>query len=80
MDKNMLTVLTSEDRDEIRKALKDIIIEQIKEDISNNDYYLIDNSELQDFITEVMEDVKNDIRPIIYDILMKDVKNKFNIE
>lgn len=64
--KNILTVLSSDDRKEITNAVKNIIIEQFRDDLDAYDYYIFEpdrlNSIFKDIIEEVKEEVKRDFK------------------
>lgn len=76
---NILTLFTSEDKDEIRKAIKEIIIEQIKNDFENTSTYLVDPSQIEDMVSEVVEEVKDEVRSIYKEKLMKEMEEKLGL-
>lgn len=78
MDNNILTLFTSEDRTEIRTAIKEIIIEQVKYDFENNSNYLLDPSQVEDMVADVVDEVKEEIRDILKEKLMKEMEEKIN--
>jgi hypothetical protein len=84
MDNNILTLLTSEDKDEIKKAIKDIIINQIEEDVKDCGNYLIDTDELNDMIQEAVEEAveeaKDELKPVLKEFMFNEMKKKLGIE
>ncbi|WP_297419147.1 hypothetical protein [Clostridium sp.] len=85
MDNNILTILTSEDKEEIRKSIKDIIIKQIEEDLISysEGHYIFDEDEIlkiQDMINEAIEEVKAEIKPLLKEKMFKEMKDKLGIE
>lgn len=77
---NILTVLTSEDREEIRKSLKDIIIEQIKDDFRDCGTYMFDMDDINDMMQEAIEEIKEEIKPMLKDFMFNEMKNKLGID
>ena len=85
MGNNILTILTSEDKEEIRKSIKDIIIKQIEEDLISysEGHYIFDEDEIlkiQDMINEAIEEVKAEIKPLLKEKMFKEMKDKLGIE
>ena len=76
---NILTLLTSEDKDEIRKAIKEIIIKQVRSDFENNSFYLVDPNQIEDMVSEVVEEVKEEVREIYKEKLIKEMEEKLGI-
>lgn len=79
MDNNILAILTTEDRDDIKKALKDIIINQIREDV-RGDTYIFDSNDLNDMMQEAITEIKEEIKPILKDFMFNKMKKKLGIE
>lgn len=75
----ILTLFTSEDKDEIRKAIKEIIIEQVKTDFENTSTYLVDPSQIEDMVSEVVEEVKDEVRSIYKEKIMKEMEEKLGL-
>lgn len=76
---NILTIFTSEDKDEIRKATKEIIIDQIRSDFDNCGCYLIDPRQIEEMVSEVVEEVKEEVRSIYKEKLMKEMEDKLGL-
>ena len=76
---NILTLFTSEDKDEIRKAIKEIIIKQVRSDFENNSFYLVDSNQIEDMVSEVVEEVKEEVREIYKEKLIKEMEEKLGI-
>lgn len=76
---NILTLFTSEDKNEIRKAIKQIIIKQVEKDFEDNCHYLINPNEIEDMISEVIEEVKDEVKYIYREKLIKGIEEKLKI-
>ena len=76
---NILTLFTSEDKNEIRKAIKQIIIKQVEKDFEDNCHYLINPNEIEDMISEVIEEVKDEVKYIYREKLIKEMEEKLKI-
>ena len=76
---NILTLFTSEDKNEIRKAIKEIIIKQVESDFQDNCNYLINPNEIEDMISEVIEEVKDEVKTIYREKLIKEMETKLRI-
>ena len=79
MDNNILTILTESDREEIKKALKDIIIDQIRSDFADCNMYLFDQTQLSEMMDEAIEEVKLEIRPLLEKKLLVEMREKLNM-
>lgn len=79
MNTNILTVLTSEDRDDIRVALKEIIIEQVKEDFRDNGSYLFDREDVEGMVHEALEEAKEEIKLQLKEVMLKQMQDKLGI-
>ncbi|HHX71285.1 MAG TPA: hypothetical protein GX708_24985 [Gallicola sp.] len=78
-DNNILTILTSDDRDEVRESIKQLIIEQVKSDLEESDYYIFDPDELQEMLTNLAEEVKEEIKPLIKEKMFGDMMKKLEL-
>ena len=76
---NILTLFTSEDKAEIRTAIKQIIIKQVEKDFEDNCHYLINPNEIEDMISEVIEEVKDEVKYIYREKLIKEMEEKLKI-
>ena len=76
---NILTLFTSEDKNEIRKAIKQIIIKQVEKDFEDNCHYLFNPNEIEDMISEVIEEVKDEVKNIYREKLIKEMEEKLKI-
>lgn len=77
---NITTLFTSEDKKEIREAIKEIVIEQIKNDFENYSNYLFDPSQIEDMTCEVIEEVKEEVKEIYKAKLMKEMEEKLGLK
>lgn len=73
---NVLTILTSEDKVEIKMAMKEIIIDQIKSDFENYDCYLFNPTHIQDMIEEIVDEIKEEIKIAYKEKIMKEMEEK----
>ena len=78
-DNNILTILTSDDRDEVRESIKQLIIEQVKSDLEESEYYIFDPDELQEMLTNLAEEVKEEIKPLIKEKMFSDMMKKLEL-
>lgn len=63
MKEDILAIFTSEDKNDIKQAVKNIIIEQINSDLSELRYsYIIDDSDLSDMVVELLSELKEEIK------------------
>lgn len=76
---NILTLFTSEDKNEIRKAIKQIIIKQVEKDFEDNCHYLINPNEIEDMISEIIEEVKDEVKNIYREKLIKEMEEKLRL-
>lgn len=79
MINNILTILTETDREEIKRALKEIIIEQIRSDFADTGSYIFDPSEVDNMMTDAIDEVKEEIKPILKEYMMEEMKKKMGI-
>ena len=73
---NILTLFTSEDRNEIRNSIKEIIIKQVESDFQDNCNYLINSNEIEDMISEVIEEIKDEVKTIYREKIIKEIEEK----
>ncbi len=73
---NILTLFTSEDRNEIKNSIKEIIIKQVEKDFEDNCHYLINPNEIEDMISEVIEEVKDEVKNIYREKIIKEIEEK----
>jgi len=59
---NILKIFTSEDKDELRQAFKEIIKEQFQSQIEQMDVYLFDPSDIERMIERSFEEVINEVK------------------
>ena len=73
---NILTLFTSEDKNEIKGAIKEIIIKQVESDFQDNCHYLINPNEIEDMISEVIEEIKDEVKTIYREKIIKEIEEK----
>ena len=76
MNNTLLTLLTSEDKAEIRTAIKQIIIKQVEIDIENSCDCLIDTREIEEMVEEMIEEIKDEIKDIYKEKMIKEFEKK----
>lgn len=76
---NVITLLTTEDKDEIKKAIKEIIIEQVRNDFDSYDTYLFDPRQIELMIEEIIEEVKYEIRGTLKEKMIKEMEGKLGL-
>jgi predicted transcriptional regulator len=79
MDTNILTIFTETDREEIKKAVKQLIINQVESDLRESYNYLFDPDELHEMIEEAINEVKEEVKPLIKEKLLKDMMSKLEL-
>jgi len=57
---NILTILTSKDKCEIKEALKKICLEQIRKDIES--IYLINSGDIRNIYQEILMEISGEIK------------------
>jgi NTP pyrophosphatase (non-canonical NTP hydrolase) len=57
---DILAILTNGDRDEIKEAMKKLLIARIKSDL--DDYYLISASETGELMSAILDEVKESVK------------------
>lgn len=73
---NILTLFTSEDKNEIKGAIKQIIIKQVEKDFEDSCHYLINPNEIEDMISEVIEEIKDEVKTIYREKIIKEIEEK----
>ena len=76
MNNTLLTLLTSEDKAEIRTAIKQIIIKQVEIDIENSYDYLMDTREIGEMVEEMIEEIKDEIKDMYKEKMIKEFEKK----
>ena len=56
------TFFTTEDVSEMKQAIKDIILDQFKNEIASLDEYLVDTDVLQDLIQDTYEEIMKELK------------------
>lgn len=59
---NITKIFTSQDKQELRDAFKEIIIEQFKNDLEQLDIYLFNPDSIEAMIADVSEEIINEIK------------------
>ena len=76
MNNTLLTLLTSEDKAEIRTAIKQIIIKQVEIDIENSCDYLIDAAQVEEMVEEMIEEIKDEVKDTYKERIIKELEEK----
>lgn len=59
---NIIKIFNSKDETEIKQAFKEIIIEQFRNDIQENDRYLFNPDDISDMIQEAFLNATNEVK------------------
>lgn len=59
---NILKIFTSEDKDELKGAIKQLILNQFESDLEENDCYLFDVQEIEDMVSEAFQEIVEEIK------------------
>jgi protein required for attachment to host cells len=59
---NIMKIFNSQDEIELKQAFKEIIKDQFKNEVEDNDMYLFDPNEIEAMILEAFEEVINDVK------------------
>ena len=71
--KEVFTILTSDDKKEIREAVKQMCLAQIKEDISS--VYLVSKDDLIEIYQDVFEDLRDELKECIKEDYLSKLKD-----
>jgi len=71
----ILTIFSSEDKQELKEAFKKIIIEQFKQDLLSNDEYLIHPDEIKEIVEEVLNEILDDVKDMMEEKIREELKN-----
>ena len=71
----ILTIFSSEDKQELKEAFKKIIIEQFKQDLLSNDEYLIHPDEIKEMVEEVLNEILDDVKALMEEQIEKELEN-----
>lgn len=78
----IIDLLTKNDKDVIREAIKNLIIKYFEKDLEESDSYLFNPSKLEniveDAINEIVEELKEDYKDIIRNKLKNGLNKKLN--
>ena len=85
---DIITILTSKDREEIKEGIKSAIVNQFKEELEDCDTYLFDVSDIQEMVNDAVRDalyemyneikkaVKKKVKQLINDMSLNDIKGE----
>lgn len=77
MKSDIFALFTSEDRDEIKNAMKECIIEQMKIELEEfRPSYIIDEDQLSDILSETLAELKEEIKAEYKDMVRKQMEEK----
>lgn len=81
MKETLINLLGKDRTEEIKDAVRDIIIENLKEDLSSE--YVIDPDSIIDFenaiMAEIKEEIKEEVKEKIKEQLLKKAMKDFNL-
>ena len=74
---NIFAIFTSDDKEEIKQAMKECIIEQMKEELEELRYsYIVDDEQLANMSTEIINEIKEEIKAEYKDMFRKQMEEK----
>ena len=59
---NIGILFTSEDKDELRQAFKEMIKEQFQTDLEQMDFYMFDPNEIEEKVNEAFQEVIDEVK------------------
>lgn len=66
---NIIKIFNSQDEKEVKQAIKDVLVEQVRRDLDDNDTYLFNPQRVEDMIhsayEECIEEIKEDLKKMI---------------
>lgn len=75
---DILTIFNSKEKNEIKEAIKNMILETIKKELEDNSY-LLDTTELiSNIIDDAVDEVEQDIKNMYKQKLIQDFITKYN--
>lgn len=75
---DILTIFNSKEKNEIKEAIKNMILETVKKELEDNSY-LLDTTELiSNIIDDAVDEVEQDIKNMYKQKLIQDFITKYN--
>jgi uncharacterized membrane protein len=62
MLKDIEKIFTSEDKEEIKQAIKGIILDQFKSEMRDYERYILDPSDVGDWLRDAMEEISDEMK------------------
>lgn len=75
---NVFTLLNSEDKEEIKKAVKALIIQRVAKDIKEHNRWLLDYDDVRQIVDEAIGLCIREIRDEMKDNIKEKIMEKFN--
>lgn len=75
----IITLLGEQNVKSLKSEIKDIIVERVKSDLEDCDEYLLAPDDLQTLVNEVLQECKEEIKPIIKEKLYAKALSQINI-
>ena len=73
--------LGSENMEDLKKKIVNVIVNQIKDDFSENSYYLLSPDNVaQEIYDDIVDDIKEEIRPIIKEKILQKALKEYGLE
>ena len=71
-------IFTAEDMQQLKSEFKNVLIQQFKNEVEQNDTYLFDPSTVQELIEEVYNEILDELKPEIADVLKEQLLKKLD--
>ena len=73
--------LGTENMEDLKKKIVNVIVNQIKDDFSENSYYLLSPDNVaQEIYDDIVDDIKEEIRPIIKEKILHKALQEYGLE
>ena len=59
---NLLAIFTSEDKDEIKREVKQLILDRVKRDLEDYDRFIVCGDDIRDMFEGVLDECKEEIK------------------
>jgi len=75
--KELATLLVTENVEELKKGIVEIILENINSEIKEMGYYIITDDDIEELLEDVREEMKSEIQKRYRDKIMAEIDLKF---
>jgi hypothetical protein len=74
---NIIAILTSEDKDFIKRNLIELIVEQMKSDLRSWDEYILYPPDVQSLVADAMEQAQSEFEEYVKSFYLEKMKSDF---